>query len=452
MQGHSTPLEVNSQPLVITATTLLDTEHKEKCVHGLFLALPTEILHSLFGLLDLSELGQLALVSKGLNQAVEEYIYTNSGHRRVIPAASSGGDDEVNPLDFRKLGFLLKRVTAFRSLKYQLKTASFFLNKLKPVHCKICEVKGTSTSYHCFGELLNSYTAGWDEYKKIRAYSLVVSVAKLDERTNKVLSRAPESFPWHEQDIRLFHRLIFLIPAKSDVDYGFWLTQILKPWPITFQARLLYLLTAPEDSRGCVSWTQVCGCSNVQHSSGSVDFREVARALWILRTCRCKDWSQDDIISIFDELTSTPNSWCLENVAQLLMLSGSEVTHGVLGSRAISGRVEELSVLLYYLAHACVSADEKMKCSDAGHLKWFTCVMRHVFALLPSAKDKRSLSTKLMATWQNYLTALFEENELDGDESEHEEIKEEFCTALTSLTNLSAVLAEMVVDVTQSEP
>lgn len=36
--------------------------------------------------------------------------------------------------------------------------------------------------------------------------------------------------------------------------------------------------------------------------------------------------------------------------------------------------------------------------------------------------------------------------------AEHEEIKEEFCTALSSLTNLSAVLAEMVVDVTQSEP
>lgn len=113
-------------------------------------------------------------------------------------------------------GFLLKRVTAFRSLKYQLKTASFFLNKvmhlvefrvfnwfaitlhstpfylqLKPVHCRICEVKGTSTSYHCFGELLNSYTAGWDEYKKIRAFSLVVSVAKLDERTSKVRELCP---------------------------------------------------------------------------------------------------------------------------------------------------------------------------------------------------------------------------------------------------------------------
>lgn len=322
---------------------------------------------------------------------------------------------------------------------------------MKPVHSKICELKGTSASYQCFGELLNSYVAGWDEYKKIRAYSLVVSVAKLDERTSKVLHRAPESFPWHEQDIRLFHRLIFLIPAKTNDDYGFWLTQILKPWPITFQARLLYLLTAPEDSRGCVSWTQVCGCSNVQHSSGSVDFREVARALWILRTCRCQDWSQDDIISIFDELTSTPNSWCLENVAQLLMLCGSEVTHSVLGSRAISGRVEELSVLLYYLAHACVSADEKLKCANAGHLKWFTSVMKYIFGLLPSTKDKRSLSKKLMATWQNYLTALFEENECEGDDLEHEEIKEEFCSALASLTNLSAILAEMVVDVTQSE-
>ena len=99
------------------------------------------------------------------------------------------------------------------------------------------------------------------------------------------------------------------------------------------------------------------------------------------------------------------------------MLCGSEVTHGVLGSRAISGRVEELSVLLYYLAHACVSADDKMHCSNAGHLKWFISVMKHIFGLLPNARDKQSLSTKLMTTWQNYLTALFEENELEGDES-----------------------------------
>lgn len=128
-QEHCAGLETTNQECDVTVTTLCDTESKTPG-HSLFLALPTEILHSLFVLLDLSALGQLALASKGLNQAVEEYIYTSSGQRHVIPVASSGGEGEVNSLDFRQLGFLLKRVTAIRSLKYQLKTASFFLNKV----------------------------------------------------------------------------------------------------------------------------------------------------------------------------------------------------------------------------------------------------------------------------------------------------------------------------------
>ena len=56
---------------------------------------------------------------------------------------------------------------------------------------------------------------------------------------------------------------------------------------------------------GFVSWTEVCGCSHLQHTSdGCVDFSEVGRALRVLHTeCR-KEWTDDDIISIVDELTS----------------------------------------------------------------------------------------------------------------------------------------------------
>ena len=103
-QENYLPLESNCQPLEIPSTTHCSAEDKETSRHGLFLALPAEILHSLFSLLDLSALGQLALVSRGLNQAVEEYIYTNSGHRHVTPAAPSSCGDKVNSLDFRKLG------------------------------------------------------------------------------------------------------------------------------------------------------------------------------------------------------------------------------------------------------------------------------------------------------------------------------------------------------------
>lgn len=74
---------------------------------------------------------------------------------------------------------------------------------------------------------------------------------RLEGRVHRVLCCAPSSLPSHERDIRLLHKYLFLIPARrSDKEYAFWLTQILKPWPITYQARLLYLLTAPEDEDG----------------------------------------------------------------------------------------------------------------------------------------------------------------------------------------------------------
>jgi hypothetical protein len=45
---------------------------------------------------------------------------------------------------------------------------------------------------------------------------------------------------------------VFLDQAAKlgEGEYGFWLTQVLRQWPITFQARLLYLLTAPENEDG----------------------------------------------------------------------------------------------------------------------------------------------------------------------------------------------------------
>ena len=68
----------------------------------------------------------------------------------------------------------------------------------------------------------------------------------------KVLHSEPSSQPVLERDIRLIHRGVFLDHAAKlgEDEYGFWLTQILKHWPITCQARLLYLLTAPENEDG----------------------------------------------------------------------------------------------------------------------------------------------------------------------------------------------------------
>jgi F-box protein 47 len=45
-----------------------------------------------------------------------------------------------------------------------------------------------------------------------------------------------------EYDVRCFLRRVFLDPGTSPADKAFWLTRVLKPWPMVQQARLLYLL------------------------------------------------------------------------------------------------------------------------------------------------------------------------------------------------------------------
>ena len=77
----------------------------------------------------------------------------------------------------------------------------------------------------------------------------------------QVLQAAPGRLAWHEKDVRLLLQLLFLRPtaASSREEHGYWLDQLLKPWPITFQAKLLYLLTGPVDSQGQYSLWLLAG-------------------------------------------------------------------------------------------------------------------------------------------------------------------------------------------------
>lgn len=61
---------------------------------------------------------------------------------------------------------------------------------------------------------------------------------------------------------------------------------------------------------------------------------------------------------------ATPNGWCLENVAQLLIHCGKVISMGVLGCRAASGRTEELVVLCFYLGNACAMKDGSAEDSE----------------------------------------------------------------------------------------
>ena len=65
-----------------------------------------------------------------------------------------------------------------------------------------------------------------------------------------MLNSAPGSQPWYERYIRVFCRQVFLDKSGDNAERGFWLCKILQPWPLVFQARLLYILYGPLSENG----------------------------------------------------------------------------------------------------------------------------------------------------------------------------------------------------------
>ena len=73
---------------------------------------------------------------------------------------------------------------------------------------------------------------------------------------------------------------------------------------------------------------------------------------------------------------ATPNGWCLENVSQLLVHCGKDISKGVLGCRAVNGRVEELVVICFYMANACLMKDGYEDGSE-DNIRYHQNMLRH---------------------------------------------------------------------------
>ena len=231
---------------------------------GLFSLLPCEMQCMVLEEMDMRSLVALSLASRQLMSLVENYSVSTTGWRIILGSLSS-------PEDFKQLGILQRLTGTFYSSKKKLKSAKLILEKVNNVtslllfvcnnivqldstHKRMCEVNGCPYAYKCFGELFSVFVNGWAECDKKRAFSLVYNIANVKERLDKVLS-SPATFLSHEADVRALLRSLFLEKSSCENDYGFWLTMILKPLPLTYQSQVLYILTAPTDSNGMCAWS-----------------------------------------------------------------------------------------------------------------------------------------------------------------------------------------------------
>ncbi|XP_027554694.1 F-box only protein 47 isoform X2 [Neopelma chrysocephalum] len=371
----------------------LDTDSQSLSALGHFQTLPLEIFHMVLKYLSVKDISTLSMVSKTLGQQLIHYISTSAGTRRLLlqdfhNLELPGRREGASILEhYKSLGLLLKRCTLLLPtrdrLKYVHKVSCFKLSGCaSPLHC---------LGLKCYGVFLQILTAGWDELECHRVFNFLWELSSLARKVQTVVSSRAGSARKLELRIRLYCRRVLLNHWIHRSDSAFWLTRILKPWPIVNQARLLYIIFGPVSSLdGHVVWQKM-----IEGPTDESSLKGLAEAIKLLYGTEAKEWTADDVISLVDELAVVPQEWLMENNARLLLLSGNNICFTFMASKAVNGRAVELARLVVFMALVC---EKDLYCMD-----WVVKMMQKVCRVFSTPWERNNFLQCLENTFAHML-------------------------------------------------
>ncbi|XP_054957867.1 F-box only protein 47 isoform X1 [Pan paniscus] len=329
---------------------------------GNFKALPLEIFQIILKYLSVKDISMLSMVSKTVSQHIINYISTSSGSKRLLLQdfhnleLPDRRQDSAILEHYRSLGLLFKRCTLLLPTKERLKYIHKILTEVSCFKFNGCAAPMQCLGLTCYGMFLQTLTAGWDELECHRVYNFLCELTNLCRKMQMAVCSKPGSARKLELRIRLFCRNVLLDHWTHRSDSAFWLTRILKPWPMVNQARLLYIIFGPISPQdGQVVWQEM-----IEEPTDEFSLKGLADAIKLLYDASTKEWTADDVISLVDELSVVPREWLLENNARLLMLSGNNICFSFMASKAVNGRTIELARLVVFLA--LLSSHEGLQC------------------------------------------------------------------------------------------
>ncbi|XP_065609915.1 F-box only protein 47 [Cyrtonyx montezumae] len=341
----------------------VDTDSQPQSTLGYFKTLPLEIFQMLLRYLSVRDISMLSMVSKAISNLLINYISTPSGNRRLLlqdfhnielPGKREGSHILEH---YKSLGLLLKRCTLLLPTKDRLKYIHKVLSEVSCFKLNGCPSPLHCVGLQCYGVFLQSLIAGWDELECHRVFNFLCELSNLPRKVQTVVSCKPGSARKLELRVRLFCRSVLLNHWTHRSDSAFWLTRILKPWPMVNQARLLYIIFGPVSSLdGHVVWQKM-----IEGPTDEASMKGLADAIKLLYDAEAREWTADDVISLVDELSVVPREWLLENNARLLILSGNNICFTFMASKAVNGRAVELARLVVFLALVC---EKDLYCMD----------------------------------------------------------------------------------------
>uniref|UniRef100_A0A8C3D685 F-box protein 47 n=1 Tax=Corvus moneduloides TaxID=1196302 RepID=A0A8C3D685_CORMO len=315
---------------------------------GDFQTLPLEIFQMMLNYLSVKDISMLSMVSKTISSRLINYISTSSGTRRLLlqdfhNLELPGRKEGASILEhYKSLGLLLKRCTLLLPTRDRLKYVHKVLSGVSCFKLNGCASPLHCLGLQCYGVFLQILTAGWDELECHRVFNFLWELSNLARKVQTVVSSKPGSARRLELRIRLYCRGVLLSPGSHRSDSAFWLTRILKPWPMVNQARLLYIIFGPVSSL--------------------------------------------DVI---------PQEWLMENNARLLLLSGNSICFTFLASKAVNGRAAELARLMVFMALVC---EKDLYCMD-----WAVKMMQKVCRVFSTPWERNNFLQCLENTFAHML-------------------------------------------------
>ncbi|XP_019405813.1 PREDICTED: F-box only protein 47 isoform X2 [Crocodylus porosus] len=366
---------------------ILDIDSQSLSTLGDFKALPIEIFQMVLEHLSVKDISMLSMVSKTISNCLINYISTPSGNRRLLQQdfhnLELSGKRQGSCIfeHYRSLGLLLKRCTLLLPTK----------DRLKYIHKILSEM----------------LTAGWDELECHRVFNFLCELSNLPRKMQTVVSSKPGSARKLELRIRLYCRSVLLNHWIHRSDSAFWLTRILKPWPMVNQARLLYIIFGPVSSLdGHVVWQKM-----IEGPTDETSLKGLADAIKLLYDTEAKEWTADDVISLVDELSVVPREWLMENNARLLILSGNNICFTFMASKAVNGRAVELARLMVFLALVC---EKDLYCMD-----WTVKMMQKVCKVFSTPGEKNNFLQSVENAFAHLIMDMLQ-SVMSGDRDEED--------------------------------
>ncbi|NXD85559.1 FBX47 protein, partial [Halcyon senegalensis] len=380
---------------------------------GHFQTLPLEIFQMVLSYLPVRDISMLSMVSKTISNHLINYISTPSGNRRLLlqdfhnlelPGKREGSSILEH---YKSLGLLLKRCTLLSPTKDRLKYIHKILSEVSCFKLSGCPSPLHCSGLQCYGVFLQILTAGWDELECHRVFNFLCELSNLPRKVQTVVSSKPGSARKLELRIRLYCRRVLLNHWIHRSDSVFWLTRILKPWPIVNQARLLYIIFGPVSSLdGHVVWQKM-----IEGPTDESSLKGLAEAIKLLYDPEAREWTADDVISLVDELSVVPREWLMENNARLLILSGNNICFTVMASKAVNGRAVELARLMVFLTLVC---EKELYCMD-----WAVKMMQKVCKVFSTPGERNNFLQCVENTFAHMIMDMLQAV-LSGDRDEED--------------------------------